>query len=92
VIFESREEQEAREGVRQRSCSQDENLRPYVEGALGRWFPVTNRRSQERRSGRPIRIARRSSDQFAAGTVTFEFTKNWQVHDPRQPRTCGPRR
>ena len=20
---------------------QEENLRPYIEGALGRWFPVT---------------------------------------------------
>ncbi len=23
------------------SCSQEENLTPYVEGSLGRWFPVT---------------------------------------------------
>ena len=26
---------------------QEENLRPYVEGALGRWFPVTDRRAEE---------------------------------------------
>lgn len=30
------------------------NLTPYVEGALGRWFPVT-KAAQQARSGRAIR-------------------------------------
>src|SRR3954454_15518667 len=55
----------------------DENLTPYVEGSLGRWFPVTNKAitspfwdaDKHRKSVR---------DQFAAGTVTFEFTKNYK--------------
>ena len=56
---------------------QDENLTPYVEGSLGRWFPVTTKgvaslfwdKDKHRRSVR---------DQFAAGTVNFEFTKNYR--------------
>jgi multiple sugar transport system substrate-binding protein len=56
---------------------QDENLTPYVEGALGRWFPVKTAAmsspfwdaDKHRRSVR---------DQFAAGTVNFEFTKNYK--------------
>ena len=40
---------------------QEENLTPYVEGSLGRWFPVTKAGAGERRSGRPIRIASRST-------------------------------
>jgi multiple sugar transport system substrate-binding protein len=56
---------------------QEENLTPYVEGALGRWFPVTTAAAQ-----RPFWQAdphRRSVfNQFGAGTVTFEFTKNYK--------------
>src|SRR5689334_3423919 len=56
---------------------QEENLTPYVEGALGRWFPVTTAATQ-----RPFWQAdphRRSVfNQFGAGTVTFEFTKNYK--------------
>jgi multiple sugar transport system substrate-binding protein len=56
---------------------QDENLTPYVEGALGRWFPVVTSATQ-----RPFWQAdphRRSVfNQFGAGTVTFEFTKNYK--------------
>jgi multiple sugar transport system substrate-binding protein len=56
---------------------QEENLTPYVEGALGRWFPVTKNAQQA-----PFWTAdvhRKSvHDQYAAGTVTFEFTKNWK--------------
>ena len=57
---------------------QDENLQPYVEGSLGRWYPVTKTRARRARSGRPIRRARRCYNQFGAGTVTFEFTKNYK--------------
>jgi len=56
---------------------QDENLTPYVEGALGRWFPVVTTATQ-----RPFWQAdphRRSVyNQFGAGTVNFEFTKNYK--------------
>jgi multiple sugar transport system substrate-binding protein len=56
---------------------EDENLTPYVEGSLGRWFPVTKKAiaspfwdaDKHRKSVR---------DQFAAGTVNFEFTKNYK--------------
>ena len=55
----------------------DENLTPYVEGSLGRWFPVTNKAItspfwNEDKHRRSVR------DQFAAGTVTFEFTRNYK--------------
>jgi multiple sugar transport system substrate-binding protein len=56
---------------------QDENLTPYVEGSLGRWFPVMTAASKS-----PFWQAdphRRSVyNQFGAGTVTFEFTKNYK--------------
>jgi len=56
---------------------QEENRTPYVEGAPGRWFPVTTAATQ-----RPFWQAdphRRSVfNQFGAGTVTFEFTKNYK--------------
>src|SRR5258708_857990 len=56
---------------------QDENLTPYVEGSLGRWFPVMTAATQ-----RPFWQAdphRRSVfNQFGAGTVSFEFTKNYK--------------
>ena len=57
---------------------QEENLTPYVEGALGRWFPVT-----KDGAGKPVLAGRsatasRCYDQYKAGTVTFEFTKNYK--------------
>ena len=56
---------------------QPENLTPYVEGALGRWFPVMKAAQQ-----RPFWTAdphRKSvHDQYASGTVNFEFTKNYK--------------
>jgi multiple sugar transport system substrate-binding protein len=56
---------------------EEENLSPFVEGALGRWFPVTKAGAAS-----PFWAAdvhrRAVRDQFAAGTVPFEFTKNWR--------------
>jgi multiple sugar transport system substrate-binding protein len=56
---------------------QDENLTPYVEGALGRWYPVMTAATKA-----PFWQAdphRRSVyNQFNSGTVTFEFTKNYK--------------
>lgn len=56
---------------------EDANLTPYVEGALGRWFPVTKAAQQ-----RPFwkADAHRLSvyNQYMSGTVPFEFTKNYK--------------
>ena len=56
---------------------QDENLIPYVEGALGRWYPVT-----KSGASRPFWTEdphrKIVHEQFSAGTVPFEFTKNWK--------------
>jgi multiple sugar transport system substrate-binding protein len=56
---------------------EDENLTPYVEGALGRWYPVTKTGASSKFwTEDPHRKV--VHDQFSAGTVTFEFTKNWK--------------
>jgi multiple sugar transport system substrate-binding protein len=56
----------------------DENLIPYVEGSLGRWYPVT--KSGAARLSFWLADPHRTSvqRQFSAGTSTFEFTKNWK--------------
>ena len=56
---------------------QEENLTPYVEGSLGRWFPVTTA-GQERPFWQEDPHRKAVYNQFKAGTVTFEFTKNWK--------------
>jgi multiple sugar transport system substrate-binding protein len=56
---------------------QDANLTPYVEGALGRWFPV-KATAQKAAFWDQDRHRRSVRDQFAAGTVNFEFTKNYK--------------
>ena len=68
---------------------QDENLTPYVEGSLGRWYPVTKSGAARLRSGWPTRIASRCSDQFAAGTVHVRIHQELQVHDPQQRERLG---
>ncbi|HEY2901479.1 MAG TPA: ABC transporter substrate-binding protein [Polyangia bacterium] len=56
---------------------QPENLGPYVEGSLGRWFPVT--KAGEASAFWTTDPHRRTVlEQFKAGTVTFEFTKNYK--------------
>jgi multiple sugar transport system substrate-binding protein len=76
VIFEgSKNKKRAREFVT--FMLQDENLQPYVEGSLGRWFPVTKSGTQSAFwQADPARKA--VFNQFGAGTVTFEFTKNYK--------------
>ncbi|MCC6867675.1 MAG: carbohydrate ABC transporter substrate-binding protein [Burkholderiales bacterium] len=55
----------------------DENLQPYVEGSLGRWFPVTISGTKSAFwQGDPHRKA--VYNQFMAGTVPFEFVYNWR--------------
>jgi multiple sugar transport system substrate-binding protein len=56
---------------------EDENLTPYVEGALGRWYPVM-KAAADRKFWTEDPHRKVVHDQFSAGTVTFEFTKNWK--------------
>src|ERR1700726_2425862 len=56
---------------------QEENLTPYVEGALGRWFPVT-KAAQRRPFWQADRHRQSVFNQYAAGTVPFELTKNYK--------------
>ena len=56
---------------------QEENLTPYIEGSLGRWFPVMKAAQQSPFwKADPHRIS--VYNQFTAGTVNFEFTKNYK--------------
>ncbi|WP_342360468.1 ABC transporter substrate-binding protein [Terrarubrum flagellatum] len=56
---------------------EEENLGPYVEGALGRWFPVT-KAGQEKPFWQADPHRRSVYNQYKDGTVTFEFTKNYK--------------
>jgi multiple sugar transport system substrate-binding protein len=76
VIFEgAKNKKRAREFVT--FLLQEENLTPYVEGALGRWFPVM-KAAQQRPFWKEDRHRLSVFNQYAAGTVTFEFTKNYK--------------
>ena len=56
---------------------EDANLTPYVEGSLGRWFPVTQAAQQSAFwKSDPHRLT--VYNQFTAGTTPFEFTKNYK--------------
>jgi multiple sugar transport system substrate-binding protein len=56
---------------------QEENLTPYVEGSLGRWYPVT-KGAAESAFWKADRHRQSVYNQFHNGTVTFEFTKNYK--------------
>ena len=56
---------------------EEPNLSPYVEGALGRWFPVT-KAGQESPFWQADPHRRSVYNQYHNGTVTFEFTKNYK--------------
>ena len=56
---------------------EEANLTPYVEGSLGRWFPVT-KNAQESAFWKADAHRLSVYNQFKAGTVTFEFTKNYK--------------
>lgn len=56
---------------------EEQNLRPYVEGSLGRWFPVL-KDSMESPFWQADSHRKAVYNQFKAGTVTFEMTKNWK--------------
>lgn len=75
IFLESRNKKRAREFVK--FVLEEENLRPYVESALGRWFPVT-KASQESPFWKADKHRESVYDRFKAGTVPFEFTKNYK--------------
>ena len=76
VVFkEAKNKQRAKEFVA--FLLQEENLTPYVEGSLGRWFPVT-KEGQARPFWQADPHRRSVATQYAAGTVNFEFTKNYK--------------
>jgi multiple sugar transport system substrate-binding protein len=56
---------------------QEENLRPYVEGALGRWFPVTTA-SQQSPFWQADHHRKAVYAQFTGGTQPFDFTRNYK--------------
>jgi len=56
---------------------EDANLTPYVEGSLGRWYPVM-KAAAARKFWTEDPHRKVVHDQFSAGTVTFEFTKNYK--------------
>ncbi|MEJ8855162.1 ABC transporter substrate-binding protein [Variovorax robiniae] len=76
VIFkEAKNKKRAKEFVE--FLMQEENLTPYVEGSLGRWFPVT-KAGQASPFWQANEHRKSVFNQYAAGTVTFEFTKNYK--------------
>jgi multiple sugar transport system substrate-binding protein len=56
---------------------QEDNVRPYIEGALGRWFPVT-KESQASPFWQADKHRKAVYAQFTGGTAPFDFTKNWK--------------
>ncbi len=76
VIFEaSKNKAKAKEFLK--FMLEEDNLRPYVEGALGRWFPVTLA-GQASPFWQADKHRKAVYDQFKAGTTPFEFTKNYK--------------
>ena len=66
---------------------QDENLQPYVEGSLGRWFPVTKSGTQSAFwQADPHRKA--VFNQFGAGTVTSSSRRTTSSR-PQQRERLG---
>ncbi len=56
---------------------EDANLTPYIEGSLGRWYPVTKAgQASKFWTEDPHRLI--VHKQFQAGTTPFEFTKNFR--------------
>lgn len=75
IFLESKNKKRAREFVK--FVLEEENLRPYIESALGRWFPVT-KASQESPFWKADKHREAVYDRVKAGTVPFEFTKNYK--------------
>lgn len=76
VIFrESKNKTRAREFLR--FLLEEENLRPYVEAGLGRWFPVT-KAGRESPFWQADKHRSAVYDQFKTSPQPSEFAKNWK--------------
>jgi multiple sugar transport system substrate-binding protein len=76
VIFAaSKNKKEGKEFVK--FLMQEENLQPYVEGGLGRWFPVTTV-GQKSPFWQADKHRKTVYGQFTGGTIPFDFTKNYK--------------
>jgi len=76
VIFqESKNKARARDFLK--FLLEEENLRPQVESALGRWFPVT-KAGAESPFWQADKHRKAVYEQFKAGTLPFEFTRNYK--------------
>jgi multiple sugar transport system substrate-binding protein len=56
---------------------EEANLTPYVEGSLGRWFPV-QKTAQQSPFWKADRHRLSVYNQYMSGVVPFEFTKNYK--------------
>ncbi len=56
---------------------EEDNLRPYVEGAIGRWFPVTTA-SIESPFWQADKHRKAVYNQFKSGTEPFDYVKNYK--------------
>ncbi len=75
IFAEARNKRAAKEFVS--FLMQEENLTRFVEGALGRQYPVT-KAGQERPFWTADPHRKSVQDQYASGTVTYELTKNYK--------------
>ena len=82
VIFaDSKNKAKAKEFVQ--FMLQEENLTPYVEGALGRWFPVT-KKAQESKFWLEDRHKKAVHDQFDGRHRDLRVHQELQVHHSQQ--------
>ncbi|MCX7321037.1 MAG: ABC transporter substrate-binding protein [Hyphomicrobiales bacterium] len=75
IFSQSKNKAGAREFVK--FLLEEENLQPYVEGALGRWFPVT-KAGQASPFWQADKHRKAVYTQFMGGTTPFDFTKNYK--------------
>jgi multiple sugar transport system substrate-binding protein len=75
IFSQSKNKAGAREFVK--FLLEEENLQPYVEGALGRWFPVT-KAGQASSFWQADKHRKAVYTQFMGGTTPFDFTKNYK--------------
>ncbi|OYU89411.1 MAG: ABC transporter substrate-binding protein [Bradyrhizobiaceae bacterium PARB1] len=75
IFTQSKNKPGAREFVK--FLLEEENLQPYVEGALGRWFPVT-KAGQASPFWQADKHRKAVYTQFMGGTTPFDFTKNYK--------------
>ena len=82
VIFaDSKNKAKAKEFVQ--FMLQEENLTPYVEGALGRWFPVT-KKAQQSPFWQENRHKKAVHDQYQGRHGDLRVHQELQVHHPQQ--------